>query len=81
MAMAIGGVTDPKEVDLEAWMRLAEECELGRGIGAIVRRRVGAVKRAVLHWQESAVRDGWHQDVVDEIAEICRRRAGQLRGS
>ncbi|HEX6602009.1 MAG TPA: HipA domain-containing protein, partial [Solirubrobacterales bacterium] len=78
MAMAIGGVTDPDEVDLQAWLRLAEECQLSRGIVPIIRRRTAAVSRAVAHWREAALHDGWHLEVIDEIADVCRRRAAQL---
>jgi serine/threonine-protein kinase HipA len=81
MAMAIGGVTDPAEVDLQAWMRLAEECQLGRGIAPIIRRRAAAVLRVVASWREVALREGWHREVIDEIVEVCRRRAAQLLDS
>jgi serine/threonine-protein kinase HipA len=81
MAMAIGGITDPDEVDVAAWGRLAEECQLGRGIAPIIRRRTAAVQRAVVSWRESAVQDGWHRDVIDEIVEVCRSRAVQLTES
>jgi serine/threonine-protein kinase HipA len=78
MAMAIGGVTDPDEVDLQAWTRLAEECDLSRGIGPIIRRRTAAVRRVARTWREEALRDGWHRDVIDAIVEVCDRRAAQL---
>lgn len=78
MAMAIGGVTDPDKVDMQAWLRLAEECELSRGIAPIIRRRTAAVRRAVGDWRQNALLDGWHQDVIDAIVEVCERRAAQL---
>ncbi len=78
MAMSIGGTTDPTEVDMQTWVRLAEECELGRGIAPIVRRQTAAVVRAVGQWRESAQRDGWHREVIDAIVEISRGRAAQL---
>jgi hypothetical protein len=78
MAMGIGGTTDPTEVDMQAWVRLAEECELGRGIAPIVRRQTASVLQAVDHWRESAQRDGWHREVIDAIVEISRGRAAQL---
>lgn len=81
MAMAIGGVTDPGQVDIHAWERLAEECQLSRGIVQIVRRRTAALLRAVVQWQEDAKQDGWHSDVVDAIVEVCQNRAGQLLNS
>jgi serine/threonine-protein kinase HipA len=78
MAMAIGGVTDPNEVDLQAWIRLAEECDLGRGIAPIVRRRTAAVLRAAADWRETALSQGWHREVIDAIIDVCHRRAAQL---
>ncbi|HXR61428.1 MAG TPA: HipA domain-containing protein [Solirubrobacterales bacterium] len=81
MAMAIGGISDPSRVDLEAWSRLAEECELGRGIGPIVRRRTATVLRALAYWQELAATQGWRSQVVDSIGDVCRARAAQLLDS
>jgi serine/threonine-protein kinase HipA len=78
MAMGIGGVVDPAAVDMQAWARLAEECQLGRGIAPIVRRHTVALLRAVNHWRESAQRDRWHREVIDAIVEISRGRAAQL---
>jgi serine/threonine-protein kinase HipA len=78
MAMAIGGVTDPEQVDLEAWARLAEECEFGRGIGAIVRRRTAALLRAVDLWRREGWDQGWSTEAIDPIVDVCRRRASQL---
>jgi serine/threonine-protein kinase HipA len=81
MAMAIGGVVDPAEVDMGAWVRLAEECGLGRGIVSIVRRRTEATLRAALRWRDNAMQDRWHSEVIDEIIDVCRVRAAQLLGS
>jgi serine/threonine-protein kinase HipA len=78
MAMAIGGVSDPARVDMEAWARLAEECGLSRGIASIVRRRIAVVLRAVDWTQEHALRNGWHREVIDEVVGLCRTRASQL---
>jgi serine/threonine-protein kinase HipA len=81
MAMAIGGVADPAKVDMEAWVRLAEECRLGRGIAPIVRRHTAALLRAVVTWREATVQDRWHGEVIDAIVELCRERAAQLQES
>lgn len=78
MAMAIGGVTDPDQVDIHAWERLAEECRLGRGIVQIVRRRAAALLRATAQWQENARQDAWNTDVIDAVVKVCRNRAAQL---
>jgi serine/threonine-protein kinase HipA len=78
MAMAIGGVSDPARVDMEAWARLAEECGLSRGIVPIIRRRTKWVLRAAVGWREDAMIDGWHRPVIDEIIDLCRARAAEL---
>lgn len=78
MAMAIGGITDPAQVDMNAWSRLAEECGLSRGIGPIIRRRTSTVLWAVAQVRESAMRYGRHREVMDKIVDVCRARAAQL---
>lgn len=78
MAMAIGGVSDPAKVGMEAWERLAEECDLSRGIAPIIRRRAASALRDAVKWRDNAVVDRWHRPVVDEIVEVCRARTAQL---
>lgn len=78
MAMSIGGVSEPRKVGMEAWAQLAEECELSRGIGPVIRRRTAAVLTAVEEWREKTVIDGWHGEVIDRIVEVCRTRGAQL---
>ncbi|HMI80977.1 MAG TPA: HipA domain-containing protein [Solirubrobacterales bacterium] len=78
MSMALGGVTDPAKVDMQAWARLAEECQLSRGIGPIVRRRSAGLLRAAEGWRRNALHDRWHRDVIDAIIEVARTRAAQL---
>jgi serine/threonine-protein kinase HipA len=83
MAMKIGGIDDPEEVDMAAWGRLAEECELGGGIAPLIRRRAKAALKAAEIWRT----DPWvgaqkslalHRDVLDAIVDVCRRRTMQL---
>ena len=81
MAMAIGGVRDPGQVDLDAWARLADECGFGGGIGAIVRRRAAAVVRSAEVHRDIARANGWHRPVIDAIVDVCRERAERLIGS
>lgn len=78
MAMAIGGVEDPSQVDLGAWTRLAEECGFGGGIVPLVRRRAAALLRAAEGWQHDAEHDDWHRPVIDSIVDLCRERAERL---
>jgi serine/threonine-protein kinase HipA len=78
MAMRIGGVDDPSQVDMDAWRRLGEECGFGSGIVQLTRRRARTILRNVEHWQQQARVEGWHRPVIDAIAELCRERAARL---
>lgn len=78
MAMSIGGVFEPAEVDMAAWVRLAEECGLGGGIVAIVRKRAARVLRAAEARRKIVEARGDHGPVVDAIVDVCRQRIAQL---
>jgi serine/threonine-protein kinase HipA len=78
MAMSIGGVSDPRGVGMEAWVRLAEECELSRGIAPVIRRRTEAVMKSAEALRKQITFDGRHAEVIDGIIEVCRTRATQL---
>lgn len=78
MAMSIGGVFEPKEVDMSAWVRLAEECELSSGIVSIVKKRTTQILRRVEERRKALELSGRHRPVVDAIVEVCRYRAEQL---
>lgn len=78
MAMAIGGVDDPRQVDVEAWLRLAEECGFGGGIVPLLRQRAGAVLRAADGLREIAQANGWHRPVIDAIVDLCRERVAAV---
>lgn len=78
MAMAIGGVHDPRQVDAEAWVRLAEECGFGGGMVLLLRRRATAVLRAAELTRQIATENGWHRPVIDEIVDLCQRRVAAV---
>lgn len=78
MAMSIGGVDDPAAVDLDAWSRLAEECDFGGGIHKIVQRRATLAVRSAEGHRKIAIANGWHRPVIDAIVDICRERAARL---
>jgi serine/threonine-protein kinase HipA len=78
MAMGVGGVVDPAQVDMAAWLRLGDECGFGRGIAQLVRRRSGAILRDVESTRQRAIDDGWHRPVIDSIVDVCRERADRL---
>jgi serine/threonine-protein kinase HipA len=79
MAMSIGGVFEPAEVDMAAWTRLAKECGLGGGIASIVKKRTAQVLRSV-ETNREILGSSAPRPVVDRIVELCRRRAEQLTG-
>jgi serine/threonine-protein kinase HipA len=78
MAMAIGGIDDPEQVDPAAWSRLAEECSFGGGVMPLVRKRAAWVLRAAENWRDLANKQGWHGPVIDAIVEVCRTRVARL---
>lgn len=78
MAMSIGGIEDPREVDMEAWVRLSEECQFGGGIGSLLRKRARAVLRSVESNRQIAEENGWHRPVIDSIAGLCRERVAAI---
>jgi serine/threonine-protein kinase HipA len=78
MAMAIGGVFEPAEVDMAAWVRLGNECGLGGGIFTMVRKRTARVLKRVEARRNALESSGGHRPVVDVIVDVCRRRAAQL---
>lgn len=78
MAMSIGGVEQPAEVDLAAWKGLAEACGLGGQLPALIKRWAGDVIVGVQEARQVALDEGWHRPVVDRIVENCWVRRGQL---
>jgi len=80
MAMAIGGVNDPGQVDQEAWRRLADECGFGGGMVPLIKRRAAAVSRYAQLERRNAKSRGWYRPVIDSIVDICRQRADRLIG-
>lgn len=78
MAMAIGGVHDPRQVDVEAWARLGEECGFGGGIVPLLRRRAAGVLRALESATDIARRNGWYRPVIDSIVDLCRERVAAV---
>jgi serine/threonine-protein kinase HipA len=78
MAMSIGGVSDPAQVDLGAWQRLAEECGFSRGMPSMVKKRVERVLWSLEAHRGTVSRGGDDPPIVDAIVEVCRKRAEQL---
>lgn len=79
MAMSIGGVFEPAEVDMTTWIQLAKECGLSSsGIVSIVKKRTMRVVRRAEERRKALEASGRHRPVVDAIVDVCRRRAEQL---
>lgn len=78
MAMAVGEIDDPDQVDLAAWTRLADEAGLGAVIGGVVQRQAQAVLRSARKVAREVQAEGWHRPVIDAIVDVCRERAGRL---
>jgi len=78
MAMSIGGVEQPADVDMSAWERLAVESGLGGQLPALVKRWSADVIVAVQEVRQAAEEEGWHRPVIDRIVETCWSRRAQL---
>ena len=78
MAMSIGGVDDPRQVDLDAWARLSEECQFGGGVGPLLRKRAKLTLWSVEANRELAKNNGWHRPVIDAIVDLCRERVAAV---
>lgn len=78
MAMRIGGVDDPAEVDLAAWARLASECGLGGQLPGMVRRWSADILVSVQEAREAALAEGWHRPVIDRVVDLCWGRVAKL---
>jgi len=78
MAMSIGGIDDPRQVGIEAWARLSEECQFSRGIAPLLRKRAKTVLWAVESQQRIAQENGWHRPVIDTIVDYCRERVAAV---
>jgi serine/threonine-protein kinase HipA len=78
MAMTIGGVEDPAEVDLSAWESLGVDSGLGGQLTRFVRRWSADVLAAAEECLRTAEAEGWRRPVIDSIVDVCRERAGRL---
>lgn len=78
MAMSIGGVDDPRQVDLDAWARLSEECGFGGGIGPLLRKRARTILWSAETHRDLAEENGWHRPIVDAIVDLCRERVAAV---
>lgn len=79
LAMAIGGVIDPRQVNAVAWRAFA--AEVGMNERLLVERlqqmatKVVDCARAV---RETAKAEEWFRPILDEIVTVCEARAAQL---
>jgi serine/threonine-protein kinase HipA len=80
LAMRIGGVADPDEVDMGAWRGLGGEAGMGAELTGLIAERAERIVRCAEALVATARAEGWHRPVVDRILALMKRRAGQLQG-
>lgn len=78
LAMSIGGVDDPEQVDMDSWRRLAAEAGLGAQLPALVAERIERIVRCAEALAITAKAEDWHRPIVDRIVELMKVRARQL---
>lgn len=78
MAMSIGDVDQPAEVDMAAWVGLAEAGGLGGQLPALIKRWSSDVIVGVQEARQAALDEGWHRPVINRIVETCWARRAQL---
>jgi serine/threonine-protein kinase HipA len=79
LAMRIGGVANPDEVDMNAWRLLGKEA----GIGAELAKMVGERTERIVSCAEALVAtaraEGWHRPVIDRVSALMMKRSEQLK--
>jgi len=78
LAMTIGGIDDPDEVDTSAWRRLASDSGLGSQVPRAVQTFADRVVESARVVRDASRAEGWHGPVLDEIVALAERRAQQL---
>ncbi len=79
MAMLVGGEEEPAEITPDAWRRLARDCGVnGPLLLREVRRLAERVKECAAAISATALAEGWHRPVVDEIRAVIDERAARL---
>jgi serine/threonine-protein kinase HipA len=78
LAMTIGGVDDPDDIDAAAWRRLATDSGLGAQVPRAVQAFAGRVVQSARVVRDASRVEGWHRSVLDEIVDLAETRARQL---
>ncbi len=78
LAMTIGEIDAPDQVDASAWRRLAASAGLGGQLPRAVRVFAEHIVAGARVTRDDARAEGWHRPVLDEIVESCEKRARQL---
>ncbi len=78
LAMRIGGVADPDEVDMDAWRSLGRDAGMGAELTALVAERTERILDCAGALVATARAEGWHRPVIDRIFALMKSRAGQL---
>jgi serine/threonine-protein kinase HipA len=79
MAMSIGDVFEPEAVSLADWIDMSADCDLQAGrFLAFVREASARVRRCAESVLQLSRAEGWHVPLLEEIAEVTRRRSGLI---
>lgn len=79
MAMLIGGEEDPAAVTEESWLRLAEGCGVnGPLLVREMRALAGRARECAAAVAATAVAEGWHRPVIDDVLRVIEDRATLL---
>lgn len=78
LAMMIGEVADPEQVDMDAWRRLGRDAGIGTQLPALISRRAERILSCADALLATAKAEGWHRPVIDRIVTLMKRRARQL---
>jgi serine/threonine-protein kinase HipA len=79
LAMTIGGIDDPAQVDMAAWRRLAADAGLGAQLPALIAERTERILNCAEALVLTAKAEDWHRPIVDRIVGLMNRRARQLK--
>jgi serine/threonine-protein kinase HipA len=78
LAMRLGGVEDPKQVDMDAWRRLGKASGVGAQLPALIAERTERILSCADALVATAKAESWHRPVTDRIVALMKRRARQL---
>jgi serine/threonine-protein kinase HipA len=78
LAMRLGGVEDPEQVDMDAWRRLGKASGVGAQLPALIAERTERILSCADALVATAKAESWHRPVADRIVALMKSRARQL---